>query len=829
MKRAETTQTHSSNIASRWSKLGREWRRGRRALGVMLLVWAMTLAPLPWPVTPVMAATITVNTTMDENDTTPNATCSLREAVIAANTDQDRGGCKRDGMGSDDTIVLQSGQTYTLQLDVGTADSDAIGTNMIDDLDISSAGTLTIQVQGGGVATIQRTGTCSLDGSLGTGEFRIFEVLTGGNLTLQNVTVTSGCADGSGTDADGGGILNLGTLTIQSSTISGNRASSGGGIFNNGTLTIQSSTISGNSAGSGGGISNNGTLTITSSTISGNTASLGGGIRNAGTVTITNSTISGNSALGDGGGIVNFLTMNASFVTIANNSTSSGRGGGISTSTGPNTETKIKNSIVGKNTSGGDCSGSITGMGNNYDSDDTCFGSSGDAIFLGPLQNNGGPTATHALLSGDPLDGAADCTDLNNTSVTADQRGSSRPKGGQCDAGAYEVQNPKMLSISINGNGTVTSNPGDINCMTGNMGTCMETYDQNTPVELTATPDSSSVFAGWGGNCSNGDEMTQVTMDADKMCTATFVQKGTIVIQKTAIGGNGTFNFTRNDNSFSIMTSDGSGSQSFGLAPGTYTFTESTLPTGWAFQDLVCQLTTGTNSETEINLTTRMATIMLAAGETVICTFTNIKLGSITIIKEAVPDDRQDFSFTWSGDIGTFLLDDDNDATLPNQRTFSNLMPGSYMVSEDSVSGWRLTDLVCTDPGGGTKVNLSQRTATIDLAAGETVTCTFTNTRLGVSLFTLQQGTKCLTLDLLAGSYVFKTDRGTFRGAIEFTQTPNVIRFRIRFRSVRGASPALSGLINLGARAGSATLAQGFRFWITLIDRNIDDNGLCPP
>jgi len=70
------------------------------------------------------------------------------------------------------------------------------------------------------------------------------------------------------------------------------------------------------------------------------------------------------------------------------------------------------------------------------------------------------------------------------------------------------------VTKSGNGNGTVTG-PG-INCGFN----CKETYTPNTLVSLTATADTDSIFAGWSGDpdCSDG----QVTMNADKICTATF-------------------------------------------------------------------------------------------------------------------------------------------------------------------------------------------------------------------------------------------------------------------------------------------------------------------
>ncbi|HEY9075186.1 MAG TPA: DUF5979 domain-containing protein, partial [Anaerolineaceae bacterium] len=106
--------------------------------------------------------------------------------------------------------------------------------------------------------------------------------------------------------------------------------------------------------------------------------------------------------------------------------------------------------------------------------------------------------------------------------------------------------------------------------------------------------------------------------------------------------------------------------------------------------------------------------------------------GKIIIVKDAVPNDPQDFSFRLTNNTTfnqTFSLDDDSDPTLSNTKSFS-VAPGIYTASELNIpAGWSLTNLVCVDPSNNTTVNLGTGVATINLASGETVTCTYTDSR----------------------------------------------------------------------------------------------------
>jgi hypothetical protein len=112
--------------------------------------------------------------------------------------------------------------------------------------------------------------------------------------------------------------------------------------------------------------------------------------------------------------------------------------------------------------------------------------------------------------------------------------------------------------------------------------------------------------------------------------------------------------------------------------------------------------------------------------------------GTITIVKDSIPDDPQDFNFTADNGLtpGTFILDDDGgtDNTHSNTQTFTSVGNGTYHVTEGTEpAGWSLAKITCTDPNGGTTTSINSGgnggTATIGVSAGESVTCIFTNVK----------------------------------------------------------------------------------------------------
>jgi predicted outer membrane repeat protein len=247
----------------------------------------------------------------------------------------------------------------------------------------------------------------------------------------------------------GGGINNyLGKLTIVMSNFISNTANAyGGGITNDGgTTSIQTTNIIGNHAlDFGGGVRNSGVLSVNNSTISGNTADHNGGaMENSGTLALTNNTLSGNHAgTANGGG----LYWVSGSVTLINNTlkdnTAGTQGGNIYAGGANNILIHIKNTILASG-SPNNCDSHIFSEGNNLESANSCgLAGIGDLVNLntrlGTLQNNGGPTKTHALLSGSPAIDAG----TNNGCPATDQRGVSRPKGIRCDIGSFEYS-PKI-------------------------------------------------------------------------------------------------------------------------------------------------------------------------------------------------------------------------------------------------------------------------------------------------------------------------------------------------------------------------------------------------
>lgn len=423
----------------------------------------------------IYAATFTVNQTGDAGDGVCDATCTLRDAVTAANN-----------VATNDVIQFNTalnGQTI------------ALGGN---ELVISNNGSLQINGLGANFLTIS-----------GQNASRIFRLTSGASVTILGLTITNGNGAGGevavGSFSGGGAILvDSATLDLINTAVINNidgrvlseGEGGGGGLFAiNSTIEITNSNISNNSqpALSGGGIylrnSNSvitgstfinnsgdenagglnlvgGSSTITNSTINNNMATTGGGFLITGSsVKINDTTVHSNTAQADGGGINtdNQTGQSTSITnsTISGNSVISGEGGGITnrgelvlenTTLSGNSATlggglyhilgvtRLRNTIIANSTSGGDCERNPnTAFTNEINADFsliesglTCVNGTnsnnrtGDPA-LGPLQNNGGSTLTHEP---SPTSQVIDVGSNSLVNVSNDQRGFTRITDG---------------------------------------------------------------------------------------------------------------------------------------------------------------------------------------------------------------------------------------------------------------------------------------------------------------------------------------------------------------------------------------------------------------
>lgn len=282
-----------------------------------------------------------------------------------------------------------------------------------------------------------------------------------------------------GTDGGFGIVVGSGTATLTHCTIQDNAA---GGILNraSGSVMLMATTVDHNysdfpvltNSVAGVGVFNDGTALLRESLVSNHNASFGAGINNDGTASLSNVTVSGNDADDSGGGISNMGVLDLNNVTVTNNSTKAygnGAGGGlVNTISGTLT---LSNSIIDGNRDAGgtgpDCSGFIDSEGYNLIEDATgCIflqSSPGQLVGvpgqLGQLQDNGGPTQTHALLPDSPaLDAGnpAPPETGTGTCTLTDQRGVRRPQGPACDIGAYELITSNTCIGDCDADGAVT-------------------------------------------------------------------------------------------------------------------------------------------------------------------------------------------------------------------------------------------------------------------------------------------------------------------------------------------------------------------------------------
>jgi len=274
-------------------------------------------------------------------------------------------------------------------------------------------------------------------------------------------------------------------------------------------------------------------------------------------------------------------------------------------------------------------------------------------------------------------------------------------------------------SFDIGGTSSVTDQNGLTEAVTLSAGTYAVS---ETPQEGYSLLDASCTGALNNGTFA-GEGITGIEIDNTSIVSCTFInsQMGNIVVDKVTDPSGDTTSFTF-DPSWTEdfgLTDEDNPYDSGPIPTGTYSLSE-IVPEGWEQTNATC------SDQSDPSL------IDLQAGETVTCTFTNTKLGLITIAKVTDPAEDPE-NFTFEGVLSGQITDG---GTLTSQY----LLPGEYSETEIVPSGWDLTSISCSDDSQG---SLENATATINLQAGEELTCTFTNTKRGhlvVEKVTLPEG-----------------------------------------------------------------------------------------
>jgi len=366
--------------------------------------------------------------------------CTLREAVSAANTGLPSGTVGGECAGSPDVIHLAVAGPYDLTQG-----------------QLTVLGAVTINGNG---QTIRRT----------SGTTRIFEVTSGGNLNLTNVTVRDGAqagvyyldtSSGGGIFINSGGVANI----VNSAIINNSSTSWGGGIANLGTLNIANSTVAGNNANvDSGGINNRGVANLINVTVSENTADAdaddfgdGGGVGAfGGTTTIKNSLIARNF---DTPGNIGASTHLSAEEAAAAAQAGQGQPADVGAQATANADVYVL--VAGFLTSGDyNLIGNDTGSNGAFSGAHDQVGTTGNLLNpkLGPLT---GSPAYYPLQPDSPaIDQipAVSCVFISNlgnplfranSAMTTDQRGVTRPVNPTCDIGSYESLNFVFLPLIL--------------------------------------------------------------------------------------------------------------------------------------------------------------------------------------------------------------------------------------------------------------------------------------------------------------------------------------------------------------------------------------------
>ncbi len=377
---------------------------------------------------PASAAVISVDTVAD---TSIAGSCSLRDAIEAADTDSAVNGCVA-GAGAD--VVSMVAGTYVL--------STVLGPLLVDTaITMTGAGTATTIIDAGGAGRI---------------------VTADAPLAVSNLTLRNGATVG----ADGGAIASNSTVSVANAAFTGNTASggAGGAIFSTGSVSVVDSVFRSNVASISGGAIDAQSMTIIRSAFVANSSDFGAALSDSSAgpglgLLVESSTFDGNITPASGGAIyTNSNSTRVRLSTFAANQAPAGNplaaGAHIFTDTAAIVD--VVGNIFGQPAGGTSCGGSgviaSTGANVSEEATDSCnLIGTGDlqatAAQLGVLQTNlPGSTPTRSISPASPAIGLVPTADCDPATLPAptDQRGVVRASatagtGTRCDAGAFEL------------------------------------------------------------------------------------------------------------------------------------------------------------------------------------------------------------------------------------------------------------------------------------------------------------------------------------------------------------------------------------------------------
>jgi hypothetical protein len=337
--------------------------------------------------------------------------------------------------------------------------------------------------------------------------------------------------------------------------------------------------------------------------------------------------------------------------------------------------------------------------------------SSGATTTFGGITNFQTYTVTESATSGWQFN-TVTCTVASangGSSSTSGATATINMKEGEeytCTYSNTEQGSIKIVKNTVGGDGTFgfTSNFGVSSiATTGNTGS--QTVGNLTPGSTYTI--SETAQSGWNAgtfNCTAGTSAgITVTAGGTTTCTITNTQQGSIKIVKNTVGGDGTFGFTSNFGVSLIATASLTGSQTVNVSPGSSYSISETAQTGWVEGTFGC--TNGIASA-----------ITVVAGQTTTCTITNMKQGSIKIVKNTVGGDGT-FGFTSNFGVSSITTSGGTNSQIVNNLSAGN----GYSISETAQTGWVEGAFSCTN---GTA-------SAITVVAGQTTTCTIQNTKQG--------------------------------------------------------------------------------------------------